>query len=70
LQAELIVLVDGSLSTQESHRIAEEVRHALFHALPGLGSALVHIDPWSSGTEDAHATTSHHGSRSGADRQP
>jgi cation diffusion facilitator family transporter len=63
LQAELILTVDGSMPTSESHRIAEEVRHELFHSLEGLGSALVHIDPWSEDGADAHEATNHHGGR-------
>ena len=46
LHAEANVEVDGSLSTRDSHAIAEEVRHAMLHAAPGrplvirpLGSA-------------------------------
>ncbi|MGE0059231.1 MAG: cation diffusion facilitator family transporter [Dehalococcoidia bacterium] len=60
LQAELMLLVDEELPTRESHRIAEEMRHELFHSMPGLGSALVHVDPWSAGGVDAHSMTEHH----------
>ncbi len=60
LQAEMILFVDEELPTRESHRIAEEMRHELFHSLPGLGSALVHVDPWSGSEGDAHSLTEHH----------
>lgn len=45
LQAELHITVNCQLPTVDSHRIAEEVRHALFHALPSLAEATVHVDP-------------------------
>lgn len=44
-QAELHITVNCQLPTVQSHRIAEEVRHALFHALPSLAEATVHVDP-------------------------
>lgn len=45
LQAELHITVNCQLPTVDSHRIAEEVRHALFHAMPSLAEATVHVDP-------------------------
>jgi cation diffusion facilitator family transporter len=60
LGAELHVTVDETLSTRESHAIAEEVRHQLFHALPRLGIITVHIDPCGHGGDDPHRLTAHH----------
>jgi cation diffusion facilitator family transporter len=60
LQAELHITVDEDLSTRESHRLAEEVRHALLHAQPRLSSIAVHVDPCGHGGEDTHAVTAHH----------
>ncbi len=60
LQAELHVVVDEDLSVREGHGIAEEVRHALFHAEPRLSEATLHLDPCGHGGEDAHHRTSHH----------
>lgn len=59
LQAELHIIVDEELPTRESHRIAEEVRHHLFHVVPGLAVITVHVDP---GRHDsaAHELTAHH----------
>ena len=70
LQAELNLLVDQDLPTRESHRLAEEMRHALFHALPQLTSVLVHVDPHSSDGYDHHASTVHHLSGSGTAVKP
>jgi cation diffusion facilitator family transporter len=56
-RAELNIDVDGNLSTVQSHQIAEEVRHDLFHALPALVEATVHVDPQG---EAYHRTTAHH----------
>lgn len=60
LRAELHITVDGNLPTRASHAIGEEVRHALFHALPRLDAIDIHIDPGGPGAADAHAATAHH----------
>lgn len=60
LQAEVHVLVDEDLPTHASHQLAEEVRHALFHALPKLAVVNVHTDPCGHSGRDHHATTAHH----------
>ncbi|MBI2940761.1 MAG: cation transporter [Chloroflexi bacterium] len=60
LEAGLHLEVDASLTTAESHAIAEKVRHRLFHDVPRLATVFVHIDPWSSDGSDHHAVTAHH----------
>jgi cation diffusion facilitator family transporter len=44
-RAELHIIVDCQMPTCDSHRVAEMVRHELFHALPALVEATVHVDP-------------------------
>ena len=61
LEADLRVVVDEDLPTRESHALAEDVRHALFHAQPKLATVVVHVDPCGHGGIDRHATTGHHG---------
>ncbi len=60
LIAELHSDVDPALSTVDSHAIGEAIRHALLHAIPRLGEALVHIDPAGHSPEHYHETTWHH----------
>jgi cation diffusion facilitator family transporter len=60
LHADIGIAVDPHLTTEESHHIAEHLRHDLFHALPYLSEALVHVDPWSSQYEEHHQLTAHH----------
>ncbi|MEE8337918.1 MAG: cation diffusion facilitator family transporter [Dehalococcoidia bacterium] len=60
LLAELNVVVDESLTTRESHRVAQEVRHALFHAQPQLADVTVHIDPCGHGGGETHVETIQH----------
>ncbi|HVO72317.1 MAG TPA: cation diffusion facilitator family transporter [Aggregatilineaceae bacterium] len=60
LMAELNVTVNEDLTTRESHRIAEEVRHTLFHAQPKLAEITVHIDPCGHSGADQHELTAHH----------
>jgi cation diffusion facilitator family transporter len=60
LHAELHITVDEDLPTWESHRIAEEVRHALFHDVPRLNDIAVHVDPCGHGGRQHHRLTAHH----------
>lgn len=60
LQAELDVEADCDLTLVASHRIAEEVRHTLFHELPALSQVVVHVDPCGHDHADHHASTAHH----------
>jgi cation diffusion facilitator family transporter len=60
LEAELHADVDSQLSTADSHTIAQEIEHALLHALPQLTTVTVHIDPAGAASEDFHAVTAHH----------
>lgn len=63
LWGEVHIEVDGSLPTLSSHAIAEETRHALFHALPRLREMTVHVDPWPQPGADPwiyHTITEHH----------
>ena len=63
LQAELHITVDEDLSTRDSHRITEAVRHALFHKLPKLAEVHVHVDPCGHSADDPHALTAHHAAK-------
>jgi cation diffusion facilitator family transporter len=63
LHADLHVTVDEELPIVQAHAIAEDVRHRLFHALPRLGDASVHLDPCGHSGTDHHATTAHHRAR-------
>jgi cation diffusion facilitator family transporter len=60
LSAELHIVVDEDLPTRDSHQIAEEVRHALFHAQPRLAMITVHVDPCGHSGKDHHVATAHH----------
>ncbi len=56
----LAVSLDGALPLAEAHAIAEEVRHALLHDVPGVAVVDVHMDPSGDAREAAHAGTAHH----------
>ena len=45
LYAQLHITVDPELTTAQSHAISEQLRHALFYAIPGLAETVVHVDP-------------------------
>ena len=44
-RTEFHITVDCQMSTCESHEIAELLRHQLFHLMPALVDATVHVDP-------------------------
>ena len=56
---ELCISVDGQLTVVEGHRIAEQVRHQMFHDVPNLYSCLVHVEPLEA-HECLHTATAHH----------
>ena len=60
MQADLHITVNEDLPTSESHRIAEAVRHDLFHELPYLSAVNVHVDPCGHSGVDHHAAVAHH----------
>lgn len=59
LRASVNVGVDAHLTTAQSHQIAEELRHDLFHAFPNLAEVMVHVEPWQP-LEKSHRQTLHH----------
>ena len=59
LRASVNIGVDAHLTTAQSHQIAEELRHDLFHAFPNLAEVMVHVEPWQP-LEKSHRLTMHH----------
>jgi cation diffusion facilitator family transporter len=60
LHADVYISVNSDLKTSESHLVAEQVRHALFHEFPDLSDINVHIDPWTDAEDFHHDLTSAH----------
>ena len=60
LHAEVYISVNSDMKTSESHQVAENVRHALFHEFPDLSDINVHIDPWPDTVDHHHERTSAH----------
>ena len=42
---EMHILVDGNLSVQKGHQIADEVEHHLKREIPGVSRVTIHVDP-------------------------
>ncbi|MDE2060356.1 MAG: cation transporter [candidate division NC10 bacterium] len=57
---ELSIEVGPRLTVAEGHQIAETVRHELFHHIPRLADALVHVNPAWEGADPYHALTADH----------
>ena len=57
---ELAIQVAPHLTVAEGHQIAEEVRHELFHHIPRLADAHVHVNPAWEGADPYHAMAAHH----------
>ncbi len=51
--------VDAQLTLLKAHEIAEEVRHRLFHEIPGVAEVIIHTDPGGTG-QDYHQAMAHH----------
>jgi cation diffusion facilitator family transporter len=60
LHAEIYISVDSKLRTSDSHQIAEQARHSLYHEFPDLAEINVHIDPWTDAGEIHHELTIGH----------
>jgi divalent metal cation (Fe/Co/Zn/Cd) transporter len=60
LYAEVYIAVEPHLTTVQSHHVAEELRHDLFHQVPNLAEVVVHVDPWGEQLETVHQLTEHH----------
>jgi cation diffusion facilitator family transporter len=52
--------VDPDLPLRAAHAIGEQVRHAIFHALPGVAAVDLHLDPAGVDEHDSHGETLHH----------
>jgi cation diffusion facilitator family transporter len=60
LHAEVHIAVDPHLTTAQSHAVAEELRHALFHDIARLNEVIVHVEPWAASPDEHHQLTLHH----------
>ncbi len=60
LHAEIYISVNSDLKTSESHQIAEQVRHVLYHEFPEITDINVHIDPWTGAVDEQHELTMGH----------
>lgn len=59
LLAEVNIAVSSSLTVEQGHEIAKEVRHQLLHHLRYLSNATIHIDPITASGEEHHRITEH-----------
>ena len=59
LYAEVNIAVDPSLSVEEGHAIAVEVRHRMMHGLSHLSNVVVHVDTLGSAGESFHRLSEH-----------
>jgi cation diffusion facilitator family transporter len=59
LHAELNIAVRQQLSVAQGHAIATEVQHQLFHHMPHLAHAMIHVDPVGASGEEHHRMVQH-----------
>jgi len=59
MHAELNVAVNQSLSVEEGHNIANQVRHDLLHSLQFLSGVTIHVDPANASGEKHHHIEEH-----------
>lgn len=60
LHSEVTIAVNPELSTLDSHAIAEQVRHEVFHAVESVYEVIVHIEPHGEDPHETHRVTMHH----------
>jgi cation diffusion facilitator family transporter len=60
IHAEALIVANASLTLEEAHRIAEQARHNMLHAVPKLTTVTVHVDPSETAGLDHHAEVAHH----------
>jgi cation diffusion facilitator family transporter len=60
LQVLVHVSVDPELPLARAHELGEQVRHRIFHAVPGVSAVDVHLDPAGLDEAASHAETLHH----------
>jgi len=60
LYAEVTIAADPYLTAIQSHQIAEDLRHDLFHEIPNLAEVMVHVDPWGKEYRSTYQLTTHH----------
>lgn len=65
LEASMAITVDCDMTVSDGHRVSEEVRHRLLHAVHRLDTAVIHVNPCDHSGEDPHETTRHHDPRAG-----
>ena len=65
MSGEVAIQIDSARTVLQGHRIAEEVEHAVLHAVPNMDSVAVHLHPAVSADEAAslHELSGHHASR-------
>ncbi len=59
LHAEVHLTASTNLSLEEAHELGKRVSHALNHAIPYLGEAIVHVDPSGEAGIAHHRTPGH-----------
>ena len=59
-RGKLHITVNCELTTKESHHIAENVRHMLFHTFPALVEMTVHVDPCECDQSVDYHPSAHH----------
>jgi len=52
--------VDPDLPLRDAHALGERIRHAIFHAVPGVAAVDLHLDPAGLDEHDSHGETMHH----------
>lgn len=68
IHGEARIVANMDLTLAEAHAVAERARHAMHHAVPGLASITVHVDPCEHDGVDAHAEAAHHERREAGGR--
>lgn len=62
IEGDASIRVSADLGVLDAHRIADEVEHAILHAVPHVEAIVVHVHPVDVADQDLHELSGHHAS--------
>ena len=62
IEGDASIRVSSDLDVVEAHRIADEVEHAMLHAVPHVEAIVVHVHPVAVTDDELHELSGHHAS--------
>jgi len=68
IEGDASIRVSSDLDVVDAHRIADEVEHAMLHAVPHVEAIVVHLHPVAVADDELHELSGHHASSAARQR--